>query len=430
MLTSHPFKVGLSLSGGGYRATAFHLGTLKKLNDMDLLPKVDIVSTISGGSITGASYALKKGTFYQFYNELYEGLQEKNVIRELLLSHIGVRFLGYFLLLIGAGYFLFTPYAWLFPVLVAIWIIVLFKFQFVLFPISQEIEKIYDRFFYNQAKLEQLAEKPVLVIGSTNLQTARPFIFSRNWMQDSTYQYMSPKITFEAAGFPVSRAVMASSCVPFAFTPISIAKEYFSPGSDSSKVHPSLVDGGIYDNQGIHRIVQHGRYACETVITSDAGAGFYGKGRYTNTIELLLETVNVFMARIKNAQLAQDVFNNAGTANKQIAYISLGWDVENCIPGFIRNLADGQITESVILRHQLKPEWVANPKEYEAVIKAYLEERLQYDRIVKPSVGDKKIARTVGTNLTALSKKQVDCLISQAEALTELQVKLYCPGLF
>ncbi|MDB5198765.1 MAG: hypothetical protein JWO92_728 [Chitinophagaceae bacterium] len=50
-------RLGLSLSGGGYRA-AFHLGTLKKISELDILEKVDVLSAISGGSITVAYFSL------------------------------------------------------------------------------------------------------------------------------------------------------------------------------------------------------------------------------------------------------------------------------------------------------------------------------------------------------------------------------------
>src|SRR4051812_24001478 len=45
-------KIALCLSGGGYRAMLFHLGALKYLNDAGWLPKLDRVSSVSGGSIT------------------------------------------------------------------------------------------------------------------------------------------------------------------------------------------------------------------------------------------------------------------------------------------------------------------------------------------------------------------------------------------
>ena len=423
-------RIGVSLSGGGYRASAFHLGTLKKLYNMGVLHKTEIISTISGGSITGAYYCFHKDDFKEFHDSLYEKLQHNNVVREVLVSFTFLKLVLFALLFfVPAFYFLFTPFAWMFPVLVSIFAFILFLFQFQIFPVSERIEKIYDKFFYRQKTLGELPDRPVLVLGSTNLQTARAFTFSKNWMQDSTYQYMDERITFKSFDFPIARAVMASTCVPFAFTPVSIDRKYFTNPEDAKRVHPCLIDGGVYDNQGIHKIMTRGRYACDIVITSDAGTGPSVELKFRNTFTLLLETVNVFMSRIKKVQMVQDVYENAGKANKQIAYFSLGWDVENCIPGFIENLSKGQITKSVIDAHQLRPEWVENPKEYEAAITRHLKDRIDYDSITIPTPKEKKIARSVGTNLTTLSREQVDCLIKQAEALTGIQVKLYCPTL-
>lgn len=422
-------KTGLALSGGGYRATAMHLGTLHKLHQLNILDKVDVISTISGGSITGAYYCSFPGDFDQFYASLYEGLQKKNVVTKILLSYIGLRFLIFILLFLGSFYFLFTHYAWLFPVTVFVLFFVVLKFQFILFPISKRIEAIYDEFFFHRKQLGDLPDKPVLVIGATNLQTAKPFSFSKNYMQDSTYQFMDNPVQFEAASFPVARAVMASSCVPFAFTPVTIDKKYFINPADAERIHPVIVDGGVYDNQGIHKVMQHGQYACTTVITSDAGCGSTGELHFKNTFSLLMETVNVFMSRIKKAQMVRNVYDNAVTANKQVAYFSLGWDVENCISGFIHNLEKKQITASVIAAHALREEWVAEPRKYTLEITAYLKMKVGYDFINRPTPTEKKIARSTGTNLTSLSKQKIDCLIKQAKALTEIQVKLYCPGL-
>ncbi|RYY54041.1 MAG: hypothetical protein EOO09_15785 [Chitinophagaceae bacterium] len=293
------------------------------------------------------------------------------------------------------------------------------------------LEKIYDKFFYDRKTLGNLPKHPKLVIGATNLQTARAFTFSRNWMQDATYQFMQPAITFKAKDFPVSRAVMASSCVPFAFSPIPMAKRFFTDPEDFKRVKPVLVDGGVYDNQGIHKLIQEGRYSCATVITSDAGgASGFMNSSFRNVLSLLLSTVDVFMSRIKKVQLAKDVFENAKSANRQVAYLSLAWDSENCIPGFIENLEDGRITQEVIAAHGLHAGWVENPKAHHAEITQYLKLRTGYADILLPSVEDKNTARAVGTNLTSLSQKKLDCLIAQAEALTEIQVRLYCPTLF
>ena len=52
-------KVGLALSGGGFRASLFHIGVLAKLAELDLLRHVEVLSCVSGGAIIGAHYYLK-----------------------------------------------------------------------------------------------------------------------------------------------------------------------------------------------------------------------------------------------------------------------------------------------------------------------------------------------------------------------------------
>jgi hypothetical protein len=43
---------GLPISGGGFRSATFPLGILQTLHDMQRLPKIDYLSTVSGGSYT------------------------------------------------------------------------------------------------------------------------------------------------------------------------------------------------------------------------------------------------------------------------------------------------------------------------------------------------------------------------------------------
>jgi hypothetical protein len=51
-------KVGLALSGGGFRASFYHLGVLARLAELDLLRHVDVLSCVSGGSIVGACWLM------------------------------------------------------------------------------------------------------------------------------------------------------------------------------------------------------------------------------------------------------------------------------------------------------------------------------------------------------------------------------------
>ena len=51
-------RLGLALSGGGFRASFFHLGALRRLAELDLLRHGSVLSTVSGGSVIGAAYML------------------------------------------------------------------------------------------------------------------------------------------------------------------------------------------------------------------------------------------------------------------------------------------------------------------------------------------------------------------------------------
>ena len=44
-------RTGLALSGGGFRATLFHLGALWRLNEIALLSGLTAISAVSGGSL-------------------------------------------------------------------------------------------------------------------------------------------------------------------------------------------------------------------------------------------------------------------------------------------------------------------------------------------------------------------------------------------
>src|SRR5437870_13835824 len=51
-------KLGLALSGGGHRAAFFHIGVLARLAELGLRRPIQVISTVSGGSIVGALYYL------------------------------------------------------------------------------------------------------------------------------------------------------------------------------------------------------------------------------------------------------------------------------------------------------------------------------------------------------------------------------------
>ncbi|MEJ2535196.1 MAG: patatin-like phospholipase family protein, partial [Gammaproteobacteria bacterium] len=86
-ITGRIDQIALSLSGGGVRAVGFHLGTMSMLERLGLLDRVEIISSVSGGSLPGLGYALSQRferPFQDFFDDFYEFLPELNVLEELL----------------------------------------------------------------------------------------------------------------------------------------------------------------------------------------------------------------------------------------------------------------------------------------------------------------------------------------------------------
>lgn len=84
-----PRRIGLSLSGGGSRAIAFHLGCLRALHDRNILDQIRVISTVSGGSIIGAMYAYSNVPFEEFEKRVLSLLRQglfRPIVYRLLLS--------------------------------------------------------------------------------------------------------------------------------------------------------------------------------------------------------------------------------------------------------------------------------------------------------------------------------------------------------
>ena len=422
-------KVGLALSGGGYRAAAYHIGTLRKLREMDLLDKIDVISSNSGGSITAAAYCLNVSDWKKFEDIMLRGLK-RNMITRILFSF---NTLAVLLLLTGitilAHYYLGGFLAFL------ILALILGFFQYSLLPFSKRNENSYKSIFVGKTKLKDLPKKPspLLVMNSTNMETGRPFIFATDQMGDATYRYEreeNKRATFVHEDFPIARAIAASTCVPFAFSPVKIKKAFFKPQEAYAHINPRLVDGGVYDNQGTHRLsFIENRYACDIIVVSDAGNEMPFKNTYRNVLALLVRVSDVFMNRIKNMQMIELLYDGIEQKDREVAYQSLGWNLKSSIPAFINSLLDGDILEHVWKSHGITADEIKNKEE--EVIEEKLKKSVEYDKIIEHAntSEEDQLARSVGTNLTPLSDAKVNALINHAFLMTELQVKLYCPSL-
>ena len=57
--TSLGLRIGLALSGGGFRASIFHLGVIRRLEELGIMKYVHTISAVSGGSIIAAYYVIE-----------------------------------------------------------------------------------------------------------------------------------------------------------------------------------------------------------------------------------------------------------------------------------------------------------------------------------------------------------------------------------
>lgn len=105
-------KIGLALSGGGARAMAFHLGCLRALHEFGILERVQVLSTVSGGSVIGALYAANDEPFPVFEARVRAALRRglaRPTIRAAFLTTEGPKTLLCWVL-VGTASIFFRPY--------------------------------------------------------------------------------------------------------------------------------------------------------------------------------------------------------------------------------------------------------------------------------------------------------------------------------
>lgn len=423
-MASQNKKIGLALSGGGYRAAAYHIGTLRALNRLGILDNIDVISSVSGGSITSAYYALNKDDYATF---------EKSFIKKLQKGVLWSAFVNLLLVVILISTSIWLAGWWI----VLIDLLLLICFWYKILPLSFWIEKLYNRYLFHGTTLSDLPVKPLIAINSTDVTTGTLFTFSQIKMAGYKYEGKHKKITFNHVEFPIAKAVMASSCVPFAFSPIRINEKYCNEHFSGER--PLLIDGGLYDNQGAHKLSeQSSSYHTDYIIVSDAGVNEINAKWAFNVPLMLIKTSDIMMKRIKAFQMRNNIYTTQN--NNKYAYLSLGWDVsDRPIYGFVHNIAEGNVDPELYLLHNIDETDIKNLQERDNEIKqmakesivAQLKKSIGWQELeqIKPTPEEHNIAKAVGTNLTGLNKNQINALVKHSNWLTEVQVKLYLPYL-
>lgn len=239
--------VGLALSGGGFRATLFGLGSLTRLNEAGLLGRLDLVTSVSGGAILA-------GILAQRWREL-EFVDGRATNFDTLVARDVFAFCNRSID-IGAGLKgLVNPFK----------------------SASRYLVDCYDRHQFGGLSLKSIPPaatpgQPTFVFYATSLQTGRNFRFRQDYIADWILGLN------RSAELPLSLAVAASSAFPPLFSPVVIRTRVrdwsggeAGPERDAMRGRLVLSDGGVYDNLGLEAL-QQGKI--DIVLVSDAGAPF------------------------------------------------------------------------------------------------------------------------------------------------------------
>ena len=226
-------RLGLALSGGGFRATLYHLGVVRYLRDAGILSKVTHINTVSGGSILGAHLALNWDRYCGSPEEFDAAAGE---VIDFVQMDVRNRIVRRF------------PFASTVNMVRS-----LFRMK----PVRQLtrpglLEKHYQNFLYGDIPLSQLPARPRLNILSTNLSEGCLCSFNNNGF---LLQRRLPgrrdrfdKIEMGLATVPM--AVAASSAFPGFFPPLEL--NGWEVGADEGEFdRQAFTDGAVYDNLGL-----------------------------------------------------------------------------------------------------------------------------------------------------------------------------------
>lgn len=334
-------KVGLALSGGGFRAALFHLGVLARLAECDVLRSVETLSTVSGGSILGAHYYLELRQLLQTtpdakltredYIALVRRLMEASFagiqqnLRVRVLSNLwanlkmavfpsysrsmrmGELYERHLFSRVEDGHTQDAPQG--------VWGRVCRLFnphlrrlrRLRIFPASPTAPAAQAEFKPRKGNWLRRAKVPNLMLNTTSLNSGHNWHFTARWMGEppgltgdeidlnDRYRrlYYDQAPTGKLRDYPLAYAVAASSCVPALFEPIPLHDLY--PGRTVR-----LVDGGVHDNQGMAGLLND---ECNFILCSDASGQMESQANPANgMLGTFWRSDGIFQERLRQAQ--------------------------------------------------------------------------------------------------------------------------------
>ena len=251
-------RIGLALSGGGFRATCFGLGCLRALHDQDLLQQVQVISGISGGSLLTAFYAYGPADFGEFdalvVEQLRQGIQLEMALRAV------------------------RPGALVRDLAAAANVFALRRVGEPRLRFSNRTDALSATLASRGLGDKRLTDVSHLglatVITATDLRTSNAVRFGSLRSSCSPYGTIAEKVN-------VTEAVAASGAFPLLLPAVERTYTFHRhPDAPGERHAVLLTDGGVYDNLGLS-VLEPGRstahtphtYDVDYIIACDAGRG-------------------------------------------------------------------------------------------------------------------------------------------------------------
>lgn len=252
-------KIGLALSGGGFRATLFHLGLIRFLRDADILRQVTHITSVSGGSIMAAHLVLNWARYTGSAQEFDKAASE---VLDFVRLDVRNRVLRRFPL----GLLMRWP-------------------RFLLGLSNRQLtrtgllERQYEKHLYGDKSLFELPESPVLHILTTSLSEGCLCSFSRDGLWMMQQKAGCSQIERLRVGLmTVAMAVAASSAFPGFFPPLELTgREVGARGGEFGQ--QAYTDGAVFDNLGVRMFrwltpLLTDDKSLDGVLVSDVGKAF------------------------------------------------------------------------------------------------------------------------------------------------------------
>jgi NTE family protein len=344
-------RIGLALSGGGFRAAIFHAGVLLRLADEGLLESVSGLSTVSGGSLGVSLIMSNTGMRWPRSTEFRTSTfpEFKRVLTGVDLFTLKTCLAGVFrhrsrLLLDRAGI-------------------------------------LADSLFRNwgvTATLDQLPDEPVWWINATCVETGKNWRFSKREMGDWQFgRHYNPRCK-------LAEASAASAAIPYALGALEFslpAEGWFrtdpATGRPLERTSPSrssvrLWDGGAYENLGLEAMYkpQQPLRECDFLICSDASGPLRSPSSISSKIGALLRgdlagprlfdvtgdqiralRTRTFMADVTNGRV-QGALLRMGHSVREV-HMRAGRASRNS-PDYDAYLSDSEVTEALLFPSGLR----------------------------------------------------------------------------